>query len=119
MELPKATLVALGGMAGAAARWGALELADGSAWALVAVNSLGAFVLGLVAHGLLRGRPDLRLVAGVGFCGAFTTFSTLAVDIARDLDRGATGDAVLLLLVSLVAGLGAGSLGMRGRRRTP
>lgn len=119
MELPKPTLVALGGVAGAAARWAAFELADDAAWALVVVNSLGAFVLGLLAHGLLKGDPNRRLVVGVGFCGSFTTFSTLAVDIARDLDRGAPGDAVLLLVVSLAAGLAAGSLGMNTRRSTP
>jgi CrcB protein len=106
-------------MAGAAARWTTLELADGAAWALVAVNSLGAFVLGLLAHGLLHGDHDRRLVLGVGFCGAFTTFSTLAVDIARDLDQGAPGDALLLLVVSLAAGLAAGWLGMNTGRTMP
>lgn len=117
VELPKPMLVALGGMAGAAARWAVLESTDGAAWALVVVNSGGAFVLGLLAHGLLRGGPQRRLVVGVGFCGSFTTFSTLAVDVARDLDRGAPGRALLLLGVSVAAGLAAASLGLRTSRR--
>ena len=118
VELPKPMLVALGGMAGAAARWAVLEPTDGAAWALVAVNSVGAFVLGLLAHGLRRGDPQRQLVVGVGFCGAFTTFSTLAVDLAGDLDRGAPGRALLLLGVSVVAGLAATSLGLRTGRGT-
>lgn len=119
VELPKPMLVALGGMTGAAARWAVLEPTNGAAWALVAVNSVGAFVLGLLAHGFRRGGPPRRLVLGVGFCGAFTTFSTLAVDVAGDLDRGAPGEAVVLLVVSLGAGLVAGSVGLRLRGRGP
>lgn len=118
VELPKPMLVALGGMVGAAARWAVLEPTEGAAWALVAVNSSGAFVLGLLAHGVRRGGPQRRLVLGVGFCGAFTTFSTLAVDVAVDLDRGAPGHALLLLGVSVTAGLAAASLGLRTGRGT-
>ena len=119
VELPKPMLVATGGMAGAVARWAVLTPTDGAAWALVTVNSVGAFVLGLLAHGLLQGDPRRRLVLGVGFCGAFTTFSTLAVDVAGDLDRGAPGAAMLLLTVSLAAGVAAASLGMRTGGGTP
>jgi len=118
VELPKPTLVALGGVVGAAARWATLELADGAAWAMVAVNSLGAFVLGLLAHGMLHGVPNKRLIVGVGFCGAFTTFSRFAVDVALHLDQGSAGDALLLLVVSLGAGLVAGALGMNTGRST-
>lgn len=116
MELPKPILVAAGGIAGATARWVALEATDGAAWALISINSLGAFILGLLAHGILRGDERWRALVGVGFCGALTTFSTFAVDIAADLDRGAEGSAAVLLVAGLVAGLAAGAAGMATRR---
>lgn len=119
VELPKPGLVALGGVAGAATRWAALDLADRAAWALVAVNGVGAFLLGLVVHGLLRHNAGPRLLLGVGFCGSLTTFSTLAVDIASDLDRGETTGALVLLAASLAVGLVAATAGGAMRRGSP
>ena len=58
---------------------------------------VGAFVLGAVLEGLARRGPDIgwrqqaRLFVGVGFCGALTTFSTLAVEadlLVRNNDAG-------------------------------
>jgi CrcB protein len=46
-------------------------------WGTLLVNLLGAFLLGwLVGHGV-DGRPMALL--GTGFCGAFTTYSAVAV----------------------------------------
>lgn len=80
-------LVAAGGAIGAIARFGvALAFARpaiGFPYATLAVNSGGCLLLGLImawiAH---RPGPDslaseiLRLGLGIGFLGAFTTFST-------------------------------------------
>lgn len=115
VELPKPGLVALGGVAGAATRWAAFELTDQADWCLVAVNGLGAFLLGIIAHSLLRHHASWRLMVGVGFCGSLTTFSTLAVAVASDLDRGATMDGLMLLVVSIGAGLAAGLFGQASR----
>lgn len=105
VEVPKPFLVATGGVAGATARWAVLEGTSGAAWSLLAINTLGAFLLGLlVAAGADTGR---RLLLGVGFCGAFTTFSTFAVDIARDLDRGAYAAPAALVLIGFGTGVGA------------
>jgi CrcB protein len=117
VELPKPVLVAMGGIAGAGVRWAVLSLADDAGWALVAVNSVGAFLLGLLAHTAVRTSESGRLLLGVGFCGALTTFSTLAVEVARDLDGGAIGEAALLLTVSLTAGLLATTAGLGTWRR--
>ncbi len=111
MEPPKPILVAAGGIAGAGLRWAALDLTDQAIWALIAVNALGGFLLGLVVHGLLRGSRARRLLLGVGFCGSFTTFSTFAVEVARDLDAGSQGDAALTVSASLGVGLLAAALG--------
>jgi CrcB protein len=46
-------------------------------WGTLLVNLLGSFLLGLlVGHGV-DGRPMALL--GTGFCGAFTTYSAVAV----------------------------------------
>lgn len=54
-------------------------------WGTACVNLLGAFALGLLAglvefHGFDR---DIARVAGIGFLGGFTTFSTFAVQTSR------------------------------------
>ena len=58
------------------------------------VNVSGSFVLGVVVglgqyHGL--GRPA-TVVAGIGFCGAFTTFSTFSYESVRLLAGRARRD---------------------------
>jgi CrcB protein len=52
-------------------------------WGTLTVNLLGSAVLGwLVGHGV-DGRP--LLLFGTGFCGAFTTYSAVAV---QSVNRG-------------------------------
>lgn len=80
-------LVALGGTAGAAARETLVLLTPGTTalpWAIIAANLGGAFCLGFLYAALAQqpssGLPRrLRLLLGTGFCGGFTTYSTLAV----------------------------------------
>ncbi|MGH3358324.1 MAG: fluoride efflux transporter FluC [Nocardioidaceae bacterium] len=51
--------------------------------ATVAINVTGSLVLGFLTA-LERDHLDaVRLVAGVGFCGGYTTFSTAMVDTVR------------------------------------
>ncbi len=76
-------------------RWGAFP------YGTLAVNALGSFGLALFgawfsARGLLS--PQMRLLIGVGFFGAFTTFSTFAsesVDLLRD-------DSLAAFLLNLI-----------------
>ncbi|MEO8205228.1 MAG: CrcB family protein [Chthoniobacterales bacterium] len=73
------------------------------------VNVTGCFILGMLA-GLSMYRdlaPFALLVLGTGFCGALTTFSTLAVDVQRFLRDRRYIHAVLDLGLSLFAGIGA------------
>lgn len=110
--------IALGGAVGAAgryltdrvarARWG-----DPLLWGTVVVNLVGCFVLGLVL-GWDGGRlpPELVLALQVGLCGAFTTYSTFAVETARLLEERATSRAALLAVLHLGGGLAAAALGL-------
>ncbi|MBK5288006.1 MAG: CrcB family protein [Acidimicrobiia bacterium] len=54
-------------------------------WGTLLVNLLGAGALGLLAGSIEYHHVDrdLARVAGVGFLGAFTTFSTFAVEANR------------------------------------
>lgn len=51
-------------------------------WATFIVNILGSFLLGIVVYYFKNGTltPTLWYVLGIGFCGAFTTFSTFGVE---------------------------------------
>ncbi|MEZ5168263.1 MAG: CrcB family protein [Acidimicrobiales bacterium] len=107
----------MGGIAGATVRWAVLHLTGEATWGLLAVNTAGAFVLGTVVDGILRRRSETqRVMAGVGFCGALTTFSTLAVQVAERFDTGRYDDGVFLVVGSLVLGLGAAGAGLATAR---
>ena len=86
--------------------------------ATFAINLVGAFVLGLLLEALARSGEDLgwrhgiRLFAGVGFCGAFTTYSTLALDAVQLGRHGAWPAAALYTLGSVGGGLILAALGI-------
>jgi hypothetical protein len=59
-----------------------------------------------------------RPFVAIGFCGGFTTFSTMVVEAAQRGQHGRVGLAAVYLAVSLVAGLLAAGMGIglaRGR----
>ncbi|MGV3616169.1 MAG: fluoride efflux transporter CrcB [Fimbriimonas sp.] len=112
-------LLALAGSFGTLARYGVALLAQNFAQATgfplgtLIVNVVGSFLLGFVATVAVTRIPaaDLRLVVGVGFLGAFTTFSTFELDCFRLLEEKAylrfglyaTGN-LLLGLFAVLAG---------------
>ncbi|WP_135805778.1 fluoride efflux transporter FluC [Halorussus marinus] len=79
-------LVAIGGFAGAVARYAVgVALPAGFPWGTLAVNVAGSFALGALSYeSRLVGRvgPRTRLMAGTGFLSSFTTYSTFAVETA-------------------------------------
>ena len=87
--------------------------AQGFPWATLTVNVIGSFVLGLVVFLALGGRvsQDVRLAVGTGFCGAFTTFSTFALETDALLTRGAFLEVTLYVMGNLVLGFAAVVLG--------
>ncbi|WP_309714670.1 CrcB family protein [Armatimonas sp.] len=75
------------------------------------VNVSGCFLLGLVATTLGNKSESLRLFLGVGFCGGYTTFSTLMQDTAKLKPGPATGNIALSLALGLLAVWLGGKLG--------
>jgi CrcB protein len=75
----------------------------------LAVNILGCFVLGALAHlaetkGLLDAQTHLFLL--VGFVGAFTTFSTFSLESASLFQNGQSAAGMLNILGSNLLGVG-------------
>jgi CrcB protein len=113
-----------GGFVGAVAR---AELAQavpytvGSwPWATFAVNISGAFLLGYFTTRLQERLPVSayrRPLLGTGFCGAYTTFSTMQIELLRMLDANLIGLALGYALASIAAGFGAVALATNVVRR--
>ena len=83
---------------------------DALPFATMAVNILGSFIAGLV-YVLLRQKyeglaPYLPVVM-LGFLGAFTTFSTFALENAHFLAAGACGRAAANILLQNFLGIAA------------
>ncbi|MFD4373687.1 fluoride efflux transporter CrcB [Streptomyces sp. NPDC058486] len=107
-------LVVAGAAVGAPLRWYAdlvarARFGPGFPWGTLAANVAGSFVLGLVA-GLASAQAHLLL--GTGLCGALTTYSTFSYETLKLYEDGAKARAVLYVLLSLAAGLGAVWLGV-------
>lgn len=106
--------IALGGAAGAVARYGLggwIQARAGSSFPLgtLVVNVVGSLLLGFVLHYLeaVRLAPELRASITIGLLGAFTTFSTFSYETVEMLGVGAWGKAGAYALGSLLLGVGA------------
>lgn len=119
-------LVAVGGGAGSALRYGVNRLAAHYLGAdtvvgTLAVNVAGSFALGFVATVFIErsGMPgELRVMATAGLLGGFTTFSTLAYEGVRLLSDGEYWRAGIALTANVVMGLTAAWLGVLAARAT-
>jgi fluoride exporter len=117
--------IAVGGSLGTLARYGVnralVTPALGFPWSTFAVNVAGSLLLGLIVTLVVERWSPTRFVrpfAAIGFCGGFTTFSTLMVELSQRVQHGRIGIAGLYLVASLLSGLLAVFAGMalaRGR----
>jgi fluoride exporter len=90
-------------------------------WVTLAVNVVGAFMLGYFTTRLQERLPlstYRRPLLGTGLCGALTTFSTMQIELLDMLDRGELGLAGAYVAVSVGAGFGAVLLATNLVRRT-
>lgn len=112
-----ALLVALGAAIGAACRHlvtAAMRSRLGAtpAGAVLAINASGSLLLGLVAGQASGAAPEWLLpLVGIGFCGAYTTFATHAVEVASAARAGRTHHALADALLNLCLGLALVTLG--------
>ncbi len=94
---------------------------DSWPWATFAINITGSFALAYFATRLQERLPQStyrRPLLGTGFCGAYTTFSTMEVEILKIVEAHRYGLAVAYALGSIVAGLAAIWLATTIVRRT-
>lgn len=109
--------VALGGAAGAVARYGLTQLVaqrtGGFPWATLGINLTGAFMLAFLHPFLLNtvASPTLRMALTSGFLGAYTTFSTMTWEALGLVREGRPGAAAAYLGASVVLGMVAAWLG--------
>lgn len=108
-------LVAVGGACGAIGRYAITSLVAGAGTTL-ALNVLGSLVLGWLAARYRN--TSVWSVAGVGFCGGLTTFSTFALDVANWFERGDVADGVGLAAITIFGAVTAAFAGFAlGSRR--
>lgn len=82
-------------------------------WGTLTVNVTGSLVLGvLLGLSAVHVLPVWAFaLAGTGFCGALTTFSTFSFETLRLLEEGSPLEAAGNVVVSLVAGMAAATAG--------
>jgi CrcB protein len=119
-------VIAVGGALGAPARYEVSQLIhvanDSFPWATFVTNVSGAFVLGLFLTFTFERFPPTRYLRpffAIGFLGAFTTFSTMAVETVTLAKDGYVVLGVGYLIVSIAAGLVVTYLGIAIARRLP
>jgi fluoride exporter len=110
--------VMAGGALGAALRYMVgtvlnLRTGEGWPWGTFCVNVVGGFAMGVLAALVLRGSASesLRLFAGVGLLGGFTTFSAFSLEGFEMIQRGQFGlvsGYVLASALGSIAALAAG-----------
>jgi fluoride exporter len=118
------TAIFVGGALGAAARvWIGRHLAGEAPswpWTTFTVNVTGSFALAYFATRLQERLPLStypRPLLGTGLCGAYTTFSTMQVEILRMLDAHRYGLGFGYAFASIVAGYAAISIATALARR--
>jgi CrcB protein len=114
----------VGGAVGAVARvWLGIHFiqrATSWPWTIFVINVTGSFALGYIATRLQERLPQStyrRPMLGTGFCGAFTTFSTVQVQAVKMIDAAQYALAVGYGLTSIAAGFLAVWVATKGVRR--
>jgi fluoride exporter len=112
------TLMLLAGACGAIARYGLDRAISGRGdgtypWGTFWVNVSGCLLLGLVwGWADHHSAAALRTIAGTGFCGAYTTFSTFSLESVRLIELGRYATATRYALTSVAVGGLAAAVGL-------
>jgi len=118
--------IAAGGALGAPARYGIAQLVHVAPhtfpWATFWTNISGSFALGVVMALVLERFPPTRYVrpfVATGFLGAYTTYSTFAVEADLLVKDGRAGTGVAYAAATVVAGMAAVWGGILAARSLP
>jgi CrcB protein len=106
MTFPQLLMVACGGFFGAIARYSVGKKLNGCSqipMGTLTVNLLGAFLLGMLTGAKVDGM--LLLLFGIGFMGAFTTFSTLKLEMLQMFRNGEKKKFLFYTLVTYGFGI--------------
>ena len=112
--------IALGGAAGASLRFFISQivlnwLGKGFPFATLMVNISGSLVMGFLYGLIEQGTIEVsvyRTLIGIGFLGAFTTFSTFSLDTLLLIQQGDFIKAMINILLNVTLCILAAGLGM-------
>ncbi|MBN8868642.1 MAG: fluoride efflux transporter CrcB [Solirubrobacterales bacterium] len=122
--LRKLAAIYAGGIVGALLRVGLAQAfphaADAWPWPTLAVNLIGAFLIGYFFASFRDHAPDQlhHPFFATGICGTLTTFSTMQLELFNMVDAGETGLAAAYLAVTLAAGYLVVKLGIAAESST-
>ena len=109
--------VAAGGALGAVARYllSRLQSVDSFPWMTLLINVAGSFLLAVLYRHFNTAEvsAEMRAFLTVGFCGAFTTFSTFSLEALRLFQNGRAMSAALYVLASVALCIAGAALALR------
>jgi CrcB protein len=116
-------MVGVGGFAGSVARYGLSVAAQRLSiqWpaGTMAANITGCFVIGIITGIAARGEtlsPEARLVLATGFCGGFTTMSSMVYETAAMIRASEYLHAVAYAAGTFILSMAAFAAGVAGLR---
>lgn len=114
--MKKLVLIAIGGFFGAMLRYAIKSIPISGDFPITTlfINTTGCLILALVSTvSMSEKKADIKLGITTGFCGAFTTFSTLCKESVLFMEKGYYSNAILYLFLLILFGLTAAYIGVR------
>jgi fluoride exporter len=105
-------LVGLGGIIGTLCRfylgrWVVIKTGTSFPWGTWVINLTGSLILGMLfaLHNREALTDEIWWLLGVGFCGAYTTFSTFGYEVQQLIEKKHVIAAAIYMLSSIGLGL--------------
>lgn len=116
MSIQSVLLVFVGGGLGSVARYiiSVITPSNSFPFATFIVNIIGSFFIGLIIQFTINSNgSNTKLLLVTGFCGGFTTFSALTLEVLQLLQQQRTTLALGYIAASLIVGILCVWLGMQ------